>query len=89
MGKTVVEIEESRLANEAKAFLSKLNDRIRIPYDRTSKDLPRTCILIGTLNERTFLNDHTVERRYLPVECYKDNMGNSSSKGTRYGTRKV
>lgn len=62
MGKTVVGIEEFvalrnvKSANEAKAFLSKL-------YDRTSKDIPRTCILIGTLNERTFLNDHTGERR--------------------------
>lgn len=83
MGKTVVEIEEfvalrnAKSANEAKAFLSKLNDRIRIPYDRTSKDVPRTCILIGTLNERTFLNDHTGERRYLPVECHKDRIEKS------------
>lgn len=82
MGKTVIEIEEfvalrnARSANEAKAFLSKLSDRIRIPYDRTSKDVPRTCILIGTLNERIFLNDHTGERRYLPVECYKDRIEN-------------
>lgn len=78
MGKTVVEIEEfvalrnAKSANEAKSFLSKLSDRIRIPYERSSKDIPRTCILIGTLNERTFLNDHTGERRYLPVECFKE-----------------
>ncbi len=79
MGKTVVEIEEfvalrnAKSANEAKSFLSKLSDRIRIPYEKFSTDLPRTCILIGTLNERTFLNDHTGERRYLPVECLKEN----------------
>lgn len=79
MGKTVVEIEEFvalrnlKSANEAKSFLSKLSDRIRIPYEKFSTDVPRTCILIGTLNERTFLNDHTGERRYLPVECYKEN----------------
>jgi len=78
MGKTVVEIEEfvalrnAKSANEAKSFLSKLSDRIRIPYEKFSTDVPRTCILIGTLNERTFLNDHTGERRYLPVECFKD-----------------
>ena len=78
MGKTVVEIEEfvalrnAKSANEAKSFLSKLSDRIRIPYEKFSTDVPRTCILIGTLNERTFLNDHTGERRYLPVECHKD-----------------
>lgn len=78
MGKTVVEIEEfvvlrnAKSANEAKSFLSKLSDRIRIPYERSSKDIPRTCILISTLNEKTFLNDHTGERRYLPVECFKE-----------------
>jgi predicted P-loop ATPase len=78
MGKTVVEIEEfvalrnAKSANEAKSFLSKLSDRVRIPYEKFSTDVPRTCILIGTLNERTFLNDHTGERRYLPVECFKD-----------------
>jgi len=78
MGKTVVEIEEfvalrnAKSANEAKSFLSKLSDRIRIPYEKYSTDVPRTCILIGTLNERTFLNDHTGERRYLPVECHKE-----------------
>lgn len=68
MGKTVVEIEEflalrnAKSANEAKSFLSKLSDRIRIPYEKFSTDVPRTCILIGTLNERTFLNDHTREK---------------------------
>ena len=78
MGKTVVEIEEfvalrnAKSANEAKSFLSKLSDRIRIPYERSAKDIPRTCILIGTLHERTFLNDHTGERRYLPVECHRE-----------------
>lgn len=78
MGKTVVEIEEcvalrnAKSANEAKSFLSKLSDRIRIPYEKFSTDVPRTCILISTLNERTFLNDHTGERRYLPVECFKE-----------------
>lgn len=55
--------------NEAKSFLSKLSDRIRIPYEKYATDVPRTCIFIGTLNERTFLNAHTGERRYLPVEC--------------------
>ena len=48
MGKTVVEIEEfvalrnAKSANEAKSFLSKLSDRIRLPYERSAKDIPRT-----------------------------------------------
>ena len=74
-GKAVVEIEEFvalrsvNSADKAKSFISKLSDRIRPPYDQFSRDIPRTSIMIGTLNELTFLNDHTGERRYLPVEC--------------------
>ena len=41
-------------------------------YEKFSTDVPRTCILIGTLNERTFVNDHTGERWYLPIECFKE-----------------
>src|SRR5699024_9893839 len=68
-----VALRNAKSANEAKSFLSKLSDRVRIPYEKFSTDVPGTCILIGTLNERTFLNDHTGERRYLPVECHKTN----------------
>lgn len=75
MGKSVVEVEEfvalrnAKSANDAKSFLSKPHDRARIPFDKMARDIPRTCIMIGTLNEITFLNDHTGERRYLPIEC--------------------
>ncbi|MHA3225456.1 VapE domain-containing protein [Globicatella sulfidifaciens] len=78
---TVIEIEEfvalrnAKSANEAKPFLSKLSDRIRIPYEKYATDVPRTCIFIETLDERTFLNDHTGERRYLPVECNPNKRG--------------
>lgn len=78
MGKSVVEIEEfvalrnAKSPNHAKSFLSKLYDRVRPPYDKFSKDIPRTCVMIGTLNETTFLNDHTGERRYHPVKCNMD-----------------
>lgn len=78
--------EDERIFQFTKSFLYKEMDRgskksgvkrIRIPYDRTSKDVPRTCILVGTLNERIFLNDHTGERRYLPVECHEDKIEKS------------
>lgn len=75
MGKAVVEVEEFvalrkiKSAGEAKAFISKSVDTIRVPYDKFSSDVKRTSILVGTLNEMEFLNDHTGERRYLPVKC--------------------
>lgn len=67
--KGAVALRNAKSANESKSFLSKLSDRIRIPSEKYATDVPRTCIFIGALNERTFLNDHTGERRYLPVEC--------------------
>ena len=80
IGKTIIEIEEfvafkrARNVNEIKAFLSKSVDRIRLPYDRVSQDLQRSCIFIATLNDKAFLNDSTGERRFLPIECDKDKI---------------
>ncbi len=71
IGKKVVEIEEfvalrnAKSTNEAKFFLSKLSDRIRITYKKFSTDD------LG-LKEQTFLNDHIEERRYLTVGCHKE-----------------
>lgn len=68
MEKSVVEVEEfvalkiSKSANAAN-ILSNILDRTRMPFDKMANDIPRTCIMIGTLNEITFLNDHTGERR--------------------------
>ena len=78
MGKAVIEIEEFvalrnvRTQGEAKSFISKSKDTIRLPYGHNSSDILRTCVLIGTTNEYNFLHDHTGERRYLPIECHGD-----------------
>lgn len=80
VGKIVVELEEfvalrnSKSADEAKLFISARTSTVRLPYERYSEDVDRTCILIATTNDGTFLGDFSGERRYLPVEVMKDNI---------------
>ena len=74
VGKIVVELEEfvalrnAKSADEAKLFISARTSTVRLPYERFSRDVKRTCILIATTNDATFLGDFSGERRYLPVK---------------------
>jgi len=74
VGKVVVELEEfvalrnAKSADEAKLFISARTSTVRLPYERFSRDVKRTCILIATTNDATFLGDFSGERRYLPVK---------------------
>lgn len=73
VGKVVVELEEfvalrnSKSADEAKLFISSRVATARLAYERTSADIERTCILITTTNDATFLGDFSGERRYLSI----------------------
>lgn len=51
-----------------KHFLSKGEDAYRPPYGRTVENFKRSCIFIGTTNERKFLKDPSGNRRFLPIE---------------------
>lgn len=52
----------------AKAFISRLADRVRLPYDRVAQEFPRRCVIIGTSNaEPSLLSDPGGARRLLPV----------------------
>lgn len=51
-----------------KAFLTRLNDRYRMPFDKRVTDHPRQCIFIGTTNKEQFLTDKTGNRRFYPVK---------------------
>jgi len=79
-GKIVVELEEfvalrnAKSADEAKLFISSRISTVRLPFERTSRDIPRTCILIATTNDATFLGDFSGERRYLPVKVNQENI---------------
>lgn len=54
----------------AKAFITRLNDRRKIPYDRRVTDHKRQCVFIGSTNRRQFLTDKTGNRRWYPVEVF-------------------
>ena len=53
--------------NTIKNFASRQIDRARLAYARTVEDYPRTCILVGTTNETTYLRDQSGNRRFWPV----------------------
>lgn len=63
VGKVVVELEEfvalrnAKSADEAKLFISARTSTVRLPYEWFSADVKRTCILIATTNDATFLGD--------------------------------
>lgn len=60
----------SRRESEAtKAFLSRRTDWLRPPYGRSHISLPRRCVVAGTTNESTYVNDQTGNRRYWPVRA--------------------
>ena len=52
-----------------KAFLSRSVDHYRAPYEPSSGDVPRQCVLIGTTNATEYLRDATGNRRIWPVKC--------------------
>jgi predicted P-loop ATPase len=69
-------VEDSELAshnrgeiNRLKSFLSRQEEDFRRPYARLPVFERRTCILIGTTNEETYLRDTTGGRRFWPVKC--------------------
>lgn len=54
--------------NTIKQFLSKTEDVYREPYGRHTKPFPRSCIIVGTTNNKEFLRDLTGNRRFWPVD---------------------
>ena len=73
-GKWIVEIGElsgmrGRDLEAVKAALTAQKTTVRKAYDRYVSDVPRSCVFLATTNERTFLTDHTGNRRFLPVAC--------------------
>lgn len=53
---------------EVKAYITRMNDRYRMPFDRRVTEHPRQCIFIGTTNREQFLTDKTGNRRFYPVK---------------------
>ncbi len=51
-----------------KSYISRSNDRYRMPFDKRVTDHKRQCIFIGTTNKEQFLTDMTGNRRFFPVK---------------------
>jgi hypothetical protein len=54
--------------NAVKAFVTSQADRFRAPYAREMEIHPRSCVIVGTTNDREFLTDTTGNRRYWTIE---------------------
>lgn len=61
-------------ANDAKAFMSRVADDVRLSYDRNVSELPRQSVIWGTTNDQQYLRDATGGRRYWPVICNTDSI---------------
>jgi len=67
-----VEIEELASMRKAdvdvlKAFITKTEDRVRLPYKEYAKTYKRQSVLIGTTNDAAYLRDSTGNRRFAPI----------------------
>lgn len=72
-GKWILEFSEMTILevnkrNVVKGFLSGTQDTYRAPYERSYKDYRRECVFIGTVNDASFLEDETGNRRYWIID---------------------
>ena len=75
MGSWIIELAELKsLARTAggvdsvKRFLTAVQDKLRLPYERRADIFSRQCIFAGTTNKNDFLQDETGNRRFLIIQ---------------------
>lgn len=61
-------LTKTKEVEAAKSFITRLNDRRKIPYDRRVTDHKRQCVFVGTTNREQFLTDKTGNRRWYPIK---------------------
>jgi len=67
----VIELGAFRYDNFAriKGLITTSRDKIRAPYAREARELPRRFVLVGSTNTDDYLRDETGNRRFWPVAC--------------------
>lgn len=55
-------------ADGMKEFLTRTKDVFRAPYERTTSETPRHCVIWSTTNDKTFLRRQEGNRRFLIVD---------------------
>jgi putative DNA primase/helicase len=75
-GKFIYELAELASLKKAenddiKNFLSSQVDSYRPAYERQVRDVPRTCVFVGSVNEECFITDLTGSRRFWPMKVTK------------------
>ncbi len=55
--------------DQAKQFVTRQDDTVRLSYDRSNTILPRKTVFWGTSNPQVMLRDPTGNRRYWPLHC--------------------
>ena len=61
-------ITSRKEASVVKAWLSRSEDVIRLPYGSSVERFPRASVIVGTTNKPDFLNDETGDRRFWVIE---------------------
>ena len=76
-GVLIIEIAEldaltKATSSASKSFLTRRDDRLRPPWGKHIINLPRQCVLAGTINPTVggYLKDPTGSRRIWPVICH-------------------
>lgn len=59
-------------AEAVKHFISKQEDGFRAAYARNSETYKRQCVFVATTNKKDFLTDPSGNRRFVPMEVFKD-----------------
>lgn len=57
-----------------KQVITTREDKYRVPWGRHFQTHPRQCIFVGSVNDSSYLPDHTGNRRFLPVYCSEVNI---------------